>query len=228
MRLTFVFVFASCLLFSCNNADKTPDLSNIKVELNTMRFEQALFTLDSSNYTANLDLLISKYPTFGENFLATILNTDPKWPADSAAGYVHGFTTAYRHVYDTAEIIFKDFSQYEKEIKQGVQLVKYYFPAYKDRKRIITYIGPLDGYGDILTDDDILVGLQHHLGQHFSLYRSTFVQETYPDYISNRFEPDYIAVNCMKNIVNDLYPEKMEDKPLVQQMVEKGTFIHTQ
>jgi hypothetical protein len=226
MRIAFVFLFASVLVFSCNDADKTPDVSNIKIELNTMRFEKDLFTIDSSNYTANLDLLISKYPTFGENFLSTILNTDPKWPADSAADYVHGFTTAYRHVYDTAEIVFKDFSQYEKEIKQGLQYVKYYFPAYKDRKRIITYIGPLDGYGDILTDDDILVGLQHHLGKNFSLYKSTFVQETYPDYISNRFEPDYISVNCMKNIVNDLYPEKMEDKPLVQQMVEKGKRLY--
>lgn len=222
MRIAFVFLFVACILFSCSNADKTPDVSDIKVELTSMRFERDLFTIDSANYTANLDMLISKYPTFGENFLATILNTDPKWSADSAADYVHGFTTAYRKVYDTAQIVFKDFTPYEKEIKQGLQFVKYYFPTYKDRKTIITYIGPLDGYGDILTDDAILVGLHHHLGKNFSLYKSAFVQETYPEYISNRFEPDYIAVNCMKNIVNDLYPEKMDDKPLVQQMVEKG------
>ena len=226
MRIAFVFLLAAMLIFSCTNADKTPNVSNIKVELSSMRFERDLFTIDSSKYTANLDLVISKYPSFGENFLATILNTDPKWSADSTANYVHGFTTAYRHVYDTTQIVFKDFTPYEKEIKQGLQFVKYYFPAYKDRKRLITYIGPIDGYGDILTDDAILVGLQHHLGKNFSLYQSTFVQETYPEYISNRFEPDYIAVNCMKNIVNDLYPEKMDDKPLVQQMVEKGKRLY--
>ena len=216
MKYFFPLLIA-IILFSCNNADKTPNVSNIKVELSSLRFEKDLFALDSSNYTTNLDLLISKYPTFGENFLATILNTDPKWSADSAADYVHGFTTAYRKVYDTAQIVFKDFTPYEKEIKKGLQFVKHYFPA---------YIGPLDGYGDILTDDDILVGLQHHLGKKFSLYKSTLVQETYPEYISNRFEPDYIAVNCMKNIVNDLYPEKMDDKPLVQQMVEKGKRLY--
>jgi len=226
MRISFVFLCAAMLLFSCNSADKTPDVSNIKVELSTMRFERDLFTIDSSNYTANLDQAISRFPSFGENFLATILNADPKWPADSVAVYVHGFTTAYRHVYDSSQMVFKDFTPYEKEIKKGIQFVKYYFPAYKDRKKIITYIGPIDGYGDILTDDAILVGLQHHLGKNFSLYRSTFVQETYPEYISNRFEPDYIAVNCMKNIVNDLYPEKMDEKPLVQQMVEKGKRLY--
>ena len=226
MRIAFVFLLAAMLIFSCTNADKTPNVSNIKVELSTSRFEKDVFTIDSSNYTANLDIVIAKYPGFGENFLATILNTDPTWSTDSAADYVHGFTTAYRHVYDTTQIVFKDFTPYEKEIKQGLQFVKYYFPAYKDRKRLITYIGPIDGYGDILTDDAILVGLQHHLGKNFSLYQSTFVQETYPEYISNRFEPAYIAVNCMKNIVNDLYPEKMDDKPLVQQMVEKGKRLY--
>ena len=116
MRIAFVFLFAACAIFSCNNADKTPNVSNIKVELTSMRFERDLFTIDSTNYTANLDKLISRYPTFGENFLATILNTDPKWSADSAADYVHGFTTAYRHVYDTAQIVFKDFAPYEKVI----------------------------------------------------------------------------------------------------------------
>lgn len=222
MRLVFVFIMMACALFSCNNGDKTPDVSNIKIELSTMRFEKDLFTLDTTNFTSKLDLLIARYPSFGENFLATILNTDPTWSADSAANYVHGFITAYKEVYDTAQKVFTDFTPFEKDIKQGLQFVKYYFPKFKEPKKIITYIGPLDGYGDILSDDAIIVGLHHHLGKSFSLYRSQIVQETYPEYISNRFEPDYIAVNCMKNILNDLYPERMEDKPLVQQMVEKG------
>jgi hypothetical protein len=226
MRIVFVFLVAAITFFSCTSSDDTPDVTNIKVELTTMRFEQGLFVLDTTNFTHNLDLLIAKYPSFGENFLATILNADPAWSADSAADYVQGFITAYKQVYDTSQKVFKDFTPYEKEIKQGLQFVKHYFPAYKNRKKLITYIGPIDGYGDILSDDAIIVGLQQHLGKHFPLYRSTFVQETYPEYISNRFEPGYIAVNCMKNIVNDLYPEKLEDKALVQQMVEKGKRLY--
>ena len=222
MRIVFVFLFATVVFSSCNNSHKIPDVSNIKIELKAMRFEQDFFSLDTTGFTSKLDMLLAKYPSFGENFLATVLNTDPHWSADSVADYAQGFITAYKPVYDTAQIVFKDFSPYEKEIKQGLQFVKYYFPAYKIPPKIITYIGPLDGYGDILSDDAIIVGLHHHLGKNYSLYKAQIVRETYPDYISNRFEPDYIAVNSMKNIVNDLYPEKMEDKSLVQQMVEKG------
>lgn len=222
MRIVFVFLFVSGLLFSCNNAGKSPDVSNIKIDLTLKRFEQDLFKIDTVDFTKNLDLLIAEYPSFGENFLATILNTDPKWSADSAADYVHGFITAYKQVYDTSEKVFNNFAPYQKEITQGLQYAKYYFPKFNVPKKIITYIGPIDGYGDILTDDAVIVGLQHHLGKNFSLYKSQIVQETYPEYISSRFEPDYIAVNTMKNIVADLYPEKMEDKSLVLQMVERG------
>lgn len=191
-----------------------------------MRFEQDLFGLDKTGFTSNLDLLISKYPSFGENFLSTILNTDPRWSADSAADYVQGFITAYKQVYDSAEKVFSDFTPYQNEIKKSIQYAKYYFPQFKEPKKVITYIGPLDGYGDILTDDAILVGLQHHLGKNFSLYKSPMVRETYPEYITDRFEPGYIAVNCVKNIIDDLYPEKPEDKPLVLQMVEKGKRLY--
>ncbi|MBK8611466.1 MAG: hypothetical protein IPL84_16395 [Chitinophagaceae bacterium] len=219
-------VLVLTFLFSCNNDSGSPDVSHIKIELTTARFEKELFTLDSADFNAKLDKLIAEYPSFGENFLATILNADPSWPADSVAGYVQGFTTAYKSVYDSAEQVFKDFSPFENEIKQGLQFVKYYFPAYKAPKKIITYIGPLDGYGDILSDDAFLIGLQHHLGKNFSLYKSVMVQEIYPEYVSEHFQPDHIAINCMKNIVNDLYPEKMDDKSLLLQMIEKGKRLY--
>ena len=220
MRLIISLLVIS-LFFSCSQK-KIPDVSDIKIELSTHRFEKDLFALDTNNLAPQLDQLIARYPYFGENFLATILNTDPKWPQDSATLYVKGFITTYRPVYDSVEKLFADFSLYEKEIKKGLQFLKYYFPAYKTPHNIITYIGPLDGFGDILAEDALIVGLHHHLGKKFSLYSQTWVQDVYAGYISNRFEPGYIAINCMKNIVLDLYPEKNEDQSLIIQMVENG------
>ena len=220
MRLIISLLVIS-LFFSCSQK-KIPDVSDIKIELSTHRFEKDLFALDTNNLAPQLDQLIARYPYFGENFLATILNTDPKWPQDSATLYVKGFITTYRPVYDSVEKLFADFSLYEKEIKKGLQFLKYYFPAYKTPHNIITYIGPLDGFGDILAEDALIVGLHHHLGKNFSLYSQTWVQDVYAGYISNRFEPGYIAINCMKNIVLDLYPEKNEDQSLIIQMVENG------
>ena len=224
MRLIISLCLVS-LLFSCRQNNE-PDISEVKIELSTRRFEKDLFALDTNNLAPQLDQLIARYPSFGENFLSTILNTDPRWSADSANMYVKGFITAYRNVYDSSEKVFADFSPYEKEIKKGLQFLKYYFPAYKAPHHIITYIGPMDGYGDILTEDALIIGLHHHLGKKFSMYNLSWVQEVYAGYISNRFEPGYIAINCMKNIVLDMYPEKNEDQSLVIQMVDKGKKLY--
>ena len=225
MRLSIIAVTLCFILFSCSNK-KIPDVSNIKISVTTERFEKDFFDTSTNSLFTYLKQLNNKNPSFVENYLTRILSVDPSWPSDTAAAYVNIFIKSYRPVYDSAERIFNDFTPYEEEVKKGLQFVKYYFPEYKLPIKIITYIGPADGFGDILAEDALIVGLQHHLGKNNSLYKTTFVQQTYPDYISKTFEPDYIAVNCIKNIANDLYPEKEDEKPLVNQMIEKGKRLY--
>ncbi|MEO7768209.1 MAG: hypothetical protein ABIS01_12310 [Ferruginibacter sp.] len=226
MKVSAPAILISILLFSCNTREKTPDVSNIEINLSVDRFEKNLFDTTANNLFTYIGKLQAKDPSFTATFLAAILNVDPLWTADTAANYVNDFIRAYRPVYDSAEKIFNDFTTYENQIKKGLQFVKYYFPGYRVPHRLITYIGPVDGYGDIIADDALIIGLQHHLGKNFHLYKSALVQETYPEYVSNRFEPDYIVVNCINNIANDLYPEKAIDKPMVTQMVEKGKRLY--
>jgi hypothetical protein len=150
------------------------------------------------------------------------LGIDPNWSSDTAANYFKGFLSTYRAVNDSVQKVFSNFAPYEKQLEQSIKYLHYYFPGYPAPKRIITYVGPLDGFGDILDEGTLIVGLQLHLGENFSLYQEDWVRQPYPDYISKRFTPDYIAVNAMKNIVLDMYPEVAEDKSLIVQMIEKG------
>jgi hypothetical protein len=213
-------------IFSCKNKN-IPDVSSVKIELTTKRFEKDLFALDTTNILPQLDKLIAKYPSFGELYLSRILGLDASLPPDTVAVYLKSFLSYYQSVYDTSQKIFSDFSPYEKKITKSLQYVKYYFPNYKVPAQIITFIGPADGYGDAMDGDGtLLIGLQAHLGKDYALYKTEPVQEKYPAYVSETFTPDYIAINAMRNIVNDLFPEKSEDKPLVEQMVEKGKRLY--
>ncbi len=222
------FLFVICLsifLFSCKN-NNAPNVSDIKISLTTQRLEQDLFKADTNNLRANIEEIQAKYKGFGENFFGRILNADPRWGGDTMQDYVKGFVKAYRYIYDSSQLLYKDFTPYEKQIKNGLQYVHYYFPGYKIPHFLITYIGPLDGYGDLLDDDAIVVGLHQHLGATFSAYNSTLVSETYPAYISRRFTPEYIPVNAMHNILNDLYPHQDNNQSLVEQMVEQGKLLY--
>ncbi|MBX2940076.1 MAG: hypothetical protein KF880_08355 [Ferruginibacter sp.] len=214
------------ILWSCNGKTSVPDVSRIDVKLTTERFEKSLFSMDTVHIMEGINSLNQKHPSFTNIYLARILNADPRWGEDTTREYIASFLRFYKPVYDTAQQVFPDFKPQEKELKRSLQFLKYHFPEYKAPEKVITYIGPLDGYGDILDEDAFLVGLHHHLGSSYSLYESMLVQETYPTYISRRFTPQTIVVNCMSNVLEDMYPDQLEDKTLIVQMVEKGKKLY--
>ena len=212
------------IVWGCNS--NSPNVNAVKVELQTLRFEQALFKADSNNMSPALTSLQKDFNGFTTNFIGTILNADSNWAPTETVNYLRSFMGAYRAVYDSSQLLYKNFDAYAISIKKGLQHVKFYFPNYPLPSKLITYVGPLDGYGDILDTDAIVVGLHHHLGAKSTLYQPAWVQDVYPAYISSRFTSDYIAINAMKNIVLDLYPENSSEKSLVVQMVEKGKRLY--
>jgi hypothetical protein len=227
MRIIIATLLFTVVVQGCKNTN-IPDVSNIKINIETERFEKKLFDTSATNLMNYInEIQNSSTPSFHQMYFTEILGVYPKAPKDSISVYVNQFIKAFRPVYDTAEKVFSNFAPYEHEIKEGLQFVKYYFPNYPVPQKVITYIGPADGYGDvILPGEALLVGLHHHLGADYSLYQTDMVREYYPDYISQRFEPSYIAVNAMKNIVLDMFPEKGDDQPLFKQMIEKGKRLY--
>lgn len=212
------------LLAACGSKKKIPDVSAIKVDLQITRFEQAFFKVDTTNIDASLQQLHTTYPGFTQDFLYNILGTHNN--DDTARKDVVAFTTSYKPLYDSAEIIFKNFAPIAQQVQQGLQFVHYYFPKYPLPKQLITFVGPINSYGNIITQDGLAVGLQLYMGNQYSLYQTEAFQGLYPAYVSRRFTPDYIPVNCLKNVVDDIYPKQNSAKPLVEQMVETGKRLY--
>ncbi len=233
-RLT-VFIALIVILEGCSNNTKTPDVSNIKIELSLDRFEKDFFAVDTNNIINSLRQLQSKYPSFFPDFTSNILGLPPLTDTSIAAMIaIKKFISDYRPIKDSADKILGDLKNTEKEIKQGLQFIKFYFPDYTLPRKLITFIGPMDaffeaslgGYGDVVTKEGMATGLQLHLGSEFSFYHSQMGESLYPGYISKRFTPQTISVNCIKNIIDDLYPEQLRGKVLVEQMIEKGKRLY--
>lgn len=228
-----ILLLTAFSLFSCGDR-YTPDVSGIRIDLPVKRFEQDFFAIDTTRLAASLQQLHQQYPGFLADFTQNILGLPPTGDSAQVLELVRQFIRDYRPVKDSADKVFRNFEPHAKAVRQGLQFVKYYFPAYKLPGQLITFVGPMDayyaatigGYGDVITHDGLAVGLQLHLGSEFSMYHSEMGQSLYPGYISRRFTPDYIAVNCMKNVIDDLFPEKGIEKPLVEQMVEKGKRVY--
>src|SRR5476649_561620 len=220
MDMKFPFLVACALLFTlgCTQRKKIPDVSGIKISLQVERFEKDFFALDTLHTDIALTELNKKHPGFTQDFLFNILGTSP----DSAKKQVPAFIKSYQSLDVLAEQKFKDISVVVQQVKRGFQFVHYYFPGYKLPEKLITFIGPINSYGSIITPNAMAVGLQLYMGKDYALYLSQQGQEMYPLFVSRRFEPVYISVNGIKNILDDMYPNNSMGRPLVEQMIESG------
>jgi hypothetical protein len=71
--------------------------------------------------------------------------------------------------------------------------------------------------------DFIGISLQFYLGKNFSLYNEEyFINNVVPRYRSRRFSREYIVAEVMKLVADDLFPDKSNTRPLIEQMIERG------
>lgn len=217
-------------VLGCGDGEKIPDVAGIKVNIELQRFDQDFFALDTNHIREGLSRLEEQYPAFLPDYVQYILGLPYPVEDSHSDSAITLFLRDYRLVKDTAGEIFSNFNAIEDDIKEGLKLTKYYFPDYPLPEKIITFIGPLDAIfetglgkmGDVITRDALAIGLQLHLGSKATLYQSEIAQSLFPKYVSRKFEPAYIPVNCMKNIIDDIFPPSPSDRTLLDLSIDKG------
>ncbi len=226
MKRTAFFLLLTVSLFSCKKKKGAPKVDEIQVNVRLERFDRDFFALDTNNLESGLSALNQKHPGLTSIFLRDVLGVD----SASMLEGVKSFLRMSGKLYDTVNTVFKNTGPLEKDLREGFQYLKYYFPAYT-HPIIATIAGPMDA---IATSDNgptpnflrpglLGISLQFYLGKNFSVYRDPFfIQNIVPEYRSRRFSKEYIIADAMQLIINDMFPDKSGAKPLIEQMVEKG------
>ena len=221
---------------SCNSSNHAPDVSHIKINLKTERFEQDFFAIDSNNTKAGLAQLQQKYPTFLPLFVTHVLGLGPI--ADSNT-LVYDGTKRFLHlnqvVYKQSQDLYKNFNSTAKELENGFRYVKHYFPDYKI-PTIMTTVGPMDALAPMsnnepspnyLGENFLAIGLQFYLGKEFSIYNDPgYISNVAPLYRSARFSKEYIAGDVFKLVIDDLFPDSSSRYPLIERFIEKGKRLY--
>jgi hypothetical protein len=227
MKRTIIFLSILCLLFACNNKKTSgPDVSGVAVNVQVQRFDKDFYAIDTNNIPDGMRSLLSKYPEIGGEFLTNVLGVDSSNYVP-AIKYFIGTSAAIRK---RADELFNDFTPIKKQFEEAFKYVKYYFPDFKV-PNIITVLGPVDAmatgnYGptpDFSRPGFIGISLQFYLGSDYPLYKDAqFIERVAPEYRSLRFSKEYIIGDAMQLVVTDLFPDNSEDKPLIEQMIERG------
>lgn len=219
----FILFFAAC-----GGPGDRPDVSDIDVgQVHIERFDTAFFNLDPNNIVAGLSRLNQHYSYFTQDFVANILGAGGPLSDTSRVAFdaARQFLISYRGVSDSLKLKYRRFDWLEKELQEGFRYVKYYFPQYKLPPKVVAFVGPFDGPGVAITAYTLAIGLQSYAGRHFPFYLTGKGQDLYPQYVSRRFEPDYIDANCLNGIAQDIFPDSSDGRPLIEQMIIKGRYF---
>lgn len=236
MKKMFVLLTAIISLAACKSNKKIPDVSKVIIDLKVERFEKDFFALDTNTakLDAGLQQIFQKYKEFAADYLYNIIGSEPV--PDSVLRKAKQILLDYKNVNTDVNRIYKDADDITVKVKEGFTFIKYYFPNYKLPTTLVTYIGPWDalfmlsnksGGSSIMRDGDKMgIGLQLLMGKDYGIYKEDGFKSIYPDYVSRRFDKAYIAVNCVKVIIDDMYPDQTAGKPLIEQMVEAGKRLY--
>src|SRR5690606_1553425 len=162
---------------SCKSGNE-PDVSHIKITLNSSRLDKDMAAMDTTNLPDALLRLEKKYPEFLHFYLDTLMGL----------GIHHDFSINnpciqeglkifltykdFRGLFDTIQQHYPDTKAIDKDLEKGFQYMKYYFPDYHIPKMI--YLNSnLNNYAAFTYDTIIVgIGLDMYLGKDYPFYKS--------------------------------------------------------
>lgn len=220
MKGFFIIAMTTVVFCSCGSRN-IPDVSGIRVSVPIGRFDRDFFTADTMQTERAMMGVQQRYPYFFNDYIQNIVFADVSDTSLSVPDVINQYKRNVRPIYDSIQVKFPRTTELQEQLEQGFRFVKYYYPSYKVPK-VVTYAGLIGDPSVALTSNAMAIGLQMYLGKNFSAYNTLEAIDKFPQYISRRFEPQYIAVNCFQNIALDIYPDKSQGLDLISQMIEKG------
>lgn len=218
MRIYKIVYASFCLLIlvaGCKPSKPAATAVNFTIKVD--RFDSAFFAIDTNQLSTGLKSLQQNYPEFSKDFFMHIIGVN----MDKDSSLIKIFYRQYLPIYVAAKNVNAP-QKISQALSDAYGRFHQYFPAYALSNKIIYFIGPLEGYGNIVTKEGLAVGLQMHLGATSPWYFSDKIQSLYPTYFSRKFEYQYIPVISLQNILEDYAPARTMGKNLLTQMIESG------
>lgn len=228
MRFSFSKIFLplvlSAMLISCGEEEKTPDVSNIEVNITSKRLDKDLYDIDTNNIAAGLQQLESKYPQFLRFYLDTLMGfgVEGNYVEDNN-GIQKGVRTFlahedYRGVFDTVLARYPDTKAIEEKLIKGFKYLKYYDTTY-EVPEVIYIVTGLNNYGALTYgSDQLAIGLDMFLGADYPFYKSVGI----PEYFSRQLNENYIPVATFRTIYREKHPFIPQNKVLLDMMIQAG------
>ena len=194
--------------------------SDVDLDLELIRFEQALFQVDS---TAQVLELSSRFPAFYPIYAAQLgpIGWRPGMSDMDMAIELYSFVTLkdFQWLYAQVQERYGNMEKIRSAFEQAAERIVHYFPE-DSIERLYTYIGNFDYAGAYLPLDKkaFCVGLEMYMGSDFEVYPQ-LPANRFPGYRIKRFEERFMLANALMG-----YMEQKVEPPQRASFIEEAIY----
>ena len=168
-QLIFVFILL-VTIFSCKPNPLKVNVSDIKKDIQVVRFDQELFSVNSVDTLKSLSALSNKYPEFFDLFTYKVIQIGGIGDSlfmDGIKRFLND--TLIIDIKKLVDTKFSDFNNTEKQIKEAFKYYQYHFPD----KELPTVYAYFSGFNQsVVTAENIIgISLDKYLGRDCEYYR---------------------------------------------------------
>ncbi len=218
----YIIYFLTSLIVwqGCSPDQSAPDISDININPNVVRFEKVLFETDTSSMDTEIQKLLDEYPTFGEVFLFQVIG-QPRTEEQVVINTKTFVTDTFiQGLYEECSKRFDDFGTYADELTESLRYFKHYFPD-KATPDIYTCITGFE-VGCFTVGDPILgISLDFFLGPEYTEYPLTL----FPSYIQESMQPKYLVSKSLSALVANYHGESNGTR-LLDFMIHNGIGLY--
>lgn len=221
----FLFSFLS----SCGEDIEVPDVSNIEVDVDFHRFDQAFQNLDTLDIDQSIGKLEKIYPRFTPLFYNRILPLNnravPEEEAQLGTNISRYINDEFaKNLYDTVQIVFPTLETEEKELEKALKYLKHYFPN-TGSYNVYAFISDF-GFQTFIMDDEngkdgLGLGLDMFLGDDYPYKALVQRNATFSNYITRTFNKEHLVKKLLDAIIDDLAGESIGER-LLDKMIVAG------
>lgn len=216
-----------CLIFACKESKTIPNVDHVNVNMEVVRFDQLLFGIDSSKVEARLHDLAKDYPAFYPLYFKNVLPLTDDSTKLAAAVKAFINDKQIRNLYDTTQIVMKDWASIEKEMKQAFQYIKFHIPNFQ-APRVYTFISEFGMQRFLFSDtnkDGLGIGLDMFLGNQFPYKNIDPTNPNFSAYLTRTFNKDHIVPKTMDLLIDNMM-ESPSSAKLLDIMVHNGKKLY--
>jgi hypothetical protein len=215
-----LLLFAGCTQSYKPRVKYKADISDLKANVDLVRFDLDFFSLDTANIDLGLEKLTEKHGEFVKFYLLNILNDNRPLPLDMIAKGFLSIPECYA-LEDSIRKVFPDLKFAKPEIEKMLTYKKHFFGDKFPLKKIYT-VHTFYKYGILTFDDQAVMGLDFFLGEDHVNYLT--VEPLRPQYKRRTLTKNHLISSLAGALANNIVTEfcNKSGSKMIDQMIFEG------